>query len=613
MFQDLVFYSTPLSPNYENVFDGYEGIYEYREFLRRNYDWYEYENPNKIVTARQWSNGKMSIQVKMNYYETQHYNYCELLRTDGGSEYLKYYFITDVSSINESDYPTVILTLELDVFTDSYLTNKDSSVGLIKQKHYKFFDYDGDLNQVKYSCPVDNVVVDTQYVDNGYEMIWLKITTTTEIYRRSENDYERFLVSTYSAQASAPIFYAPFCVIRNGDIRTDIRTYRTSEGTYLMGYFANNLYNSLNVVTMELTAHSPAGFYVSNDGTEYYVTIGTNATSVKLYENDGSGHKPLFEYLADSGITCPVYYIADQFSYAGRSFNIRKNDIEAITYADNNFEYAFPFKYKSIMVNKDKFPCIFNDVADSSITVSIDTKLPFPSLSVYKENESHPIKTQLLTSKEILRYVDSYDQFMLNNGTSLQANAYVGFMKGLVGAAGGIAQTVITKNPSGAVSAAESAISALGGIVNTVASQTDANNAVDEYRQTSFNALSDIYQLDRVILTESIVRDTDEMRMLKDVCKRYGFRASVTGNPYANVNNSYDYVEADTIKFSKFTPIFIRERLSEIFKRGVTKWHIQNAEREYGGVYQTRYFVDLDFERIVNPEISVYNYLRSRT
>lgn len=185
--KSLRLFQTELDSNYENVIDGYDTETEYLAFLSRYY----IDIPIEKVKGLKEIDDRITITLPLQYSNFRYYNYARLeyyARNAEGIEYtdVSYYFITSSASLNDSQTPSTILTLDIDVFTYWYLrrlkNENYNDINLVSKRHFEEC-INGDVLACKMYDTDEEIVETYQPQDNykGLKVLWARITTGKEI------------------------------------------------------------------------------------------------------------------------------------------------------------------------------------------------------------------------------------------------------------------------------------------------------------------------------------------------------------------------------------------------------------------------------------------------
>lgn len=128
IIQKIELFSTPLTPDYRNVYDDYSTQTQYYNFLVENFPMLEFGNIS-FNSARTDKSDLIDVVVSGNNANTlvmHDYNYAVIFAVRGETVYKKFAFVVDMETTNSGENGAVKLKLKLDSWSNHYLVIKQN-------------------------------------------------------------------------------------------------------------------------------------------------------------------------------------------------------------------------------------------------------------------------------------------------------------------------------------------------------------------------------------------------------------------------------------------------------------------------------------------------------
>ena len=447
-------YKTPLSPNYQNVFDFELDRHKFATLRETFQEFLDVTYEPLIINLQQTRSIKSSdlltsIVVPYDYITIREYNYLSI------DSY--YYFITDMESLNEGDTPSTRLTILWDSWSnniDKLQDNKEILKAMIVCGHTNRFNSNGSP-KYRPNLNKENILTKQEiyyHTEQLYQILYAKITfneqargklnlsmvdtkfystTTGEEYtgniKQSIPNYDAWII-----ESGRIVAYAPIGVLLNGSF-IDNNSFRTTTEIYkhkgtddtvrlensnnLRTVIKNNgqeyaiTENTNYIKAIELTYHSPYNISIENgeivfDGMMGVLNLGDVSVNILMkYPKEFSHPSP------NTGSSDVVYEMVntDTRNYFNfkEEINIDYNSIfdttlkSSATNPNSRFItgvepklHIYPFEYLEVICGDDSFiisPIVHND-NKFRITIDNRTFQPKYKLSRVEGNNEYVIK-----------------------------------------------------------------------------------------------------------------------------------------------------------------------------------------------------------------------------
>lgn len=652
----IIFYNTPLDADYNNVFDSYNTLQEYENFLE-SYTHFSYIVTN-TTRCLKTVNSDIILSVMYNADEIIDYNYCSIPYIDNNGNIIKlFYFITTIESENDSVlYPSCRIVLKYDAWTNNYLNHlkysqiyskvlqrTDTDYTIKSNNLYPLPIYTDERNVTSYILSNQRINFATKEATAKPQILWAKIKII--------NDGVRFYNNANSNQPIDPLFYvnnaysmsyyigyAPLLLVK------ELQDYNLTGNNILEGkiifpyYVGNNVTNNFVInefdkikiqtekaVDVELTFNAPVTYTLKleTDGTytatitgnRYYPTFTTEQLSnCVLYPyayNTPNDDTPIILRMDSSnGLQLPMPIIIDPgVTHSSYHLNIvnpdllgKSNNLDDVLY---NSDYKatsaralnYPYYYKSIDFNGQSCPIIADDV-ENLLYINHYVKSDGRSfIDIKISSPNKPLrcyKGQYSSSngKGFVEY-DSLEVFTRTNGNQIIAQAFLNAMK---------------VNPLSPFSSAQSA---LVNAATFIAKVEDINTETNTLAGTG-DASADIMYQDSIALVEHIPLDTIDYQSLLHQFHEQGYNINRDDNPIENRRATFDYVRTENCKLSTIPNLVHRKVIENALNNGMNRWHIFVDDVPFGehlthqnSGFNFRYFLK---ERMNNPDLVTFKY-----
>ena len=636
--KQLTLFKTPLSPTYENVYDDYSTYTDYENFLLNSFSHIEIDIVDDMEVGRDKSvidkNGIFSLVVKNHSSMDIHdYNYC-CFETDKNTSSPLFAFILSVDSLNDSrTSPSCRINCQLDAWTHNIFDMQNGyDVNDVECRHMIESEQIGEDLYVKpLITDEEALVVEANRPETEQRLLWARVTTGNEIHAKrvvgqGVNHVNCRDASTIKNSITTPVFYLPFCVVNpiNGAVNTAYKTavcqvFDGNDWSFDVAGFNGSLVRTMikdfelvglfcsgtELISVELTYYAP--FYWELDSANNRVKIYQKKRI--SYTDDEVGEQQVLRLCDSSGndlFTETNFFGAgtDEIPYFMATINdlyAEQSTISKIIPTNNKYPaslnigsdgfdsrllgrlHYYPYNYKTAVINKKEnalIPSFNRTNAFISITCNKTVKpMCFFGYSRGDYTIVYNEKFPLVGEGELVTTVDSEEYYKRNNGNKILANTLKDiFSFGSVLAKNPLksstavgAMNAITRNNQEKIA---SGISLGGGIVDTIASIADIDNAFDSYKSPQVDALDNFYLQDYVYIKEYVPQDNIQLYALKRKLHDFGININQRLSVREKTHFTFDYVRTNNCRLPMIGNIDDRHEIETAYDRGITKWHI---------------------------------------
>ena len=593
-------FKTGLDPAYTNVYDGYTTETQYYNFLNT----FPVKTPvvdilpegnNRSIKSK---DGNMFLVINMAYDDIMYYGYNYVMLDyvkiyDEFESPRRYYFITNVESLNDEYTPTSTrnpscrLTLKYDAWSNNYLDYISSS------EHVQHV-IRGTINH-KIAQPSPSKIGVIPFSDRyvlqsnsksinkriGSNILWLGLRLDRESVTVTNAEGATVEPSGMDSQKYNYIFYYPLKYYGE-DRQEDFSIYTNSFPVNCSGgskslQIPDYLLKSTSVLEAWVTFY---GF--SYDNSADNVTV--NGYAYRVSWSGVTANMISSSAVQDFSEAISVYEEIFYQPTENKGFETLQNTEEGLN--------IYPIKGKSLKIGDNIIPLNYNGVANYTISIVRDNSL-IPTISITGQlgSDDHITmikKTLNSTSYKIALIKDSLETYLRNNSNQIENKRLQVSMGAAIGAAR-IASGALSHNLGGIISGVDSAFSAIANGMLIDAQIRDADNALDQYSIPPVIGTDDPF-IDGVYLVDESVQS-------EDVLIPYFYDIHSNGNyvdtayPVSQNNKElFDYIQTTNCKLPDIPNFHFREEIEKAFDRGIRKFHITatntnaliNCESEYG-------------------------------
>lgn len=593
-------FKTGLDPAYTNVYDGYTTETQYYNFLNT----FPVKTPvvdilpegnNRSIKSK---DGNMFLVINMSYDDIMFYGYNYVMLDyvkiyDEFESPRRYYFITNVESLNDEYTPTSTrnpscrLTLKYDAWANNYVENIRNDthmqkVARLTQNHY--LPGAGETPQVIVKNDVPNMEPTSRNLnyDNivGEGLLCLGMQLAYEKCSIKNGDIE-VKDSVMPSQRNAPVIYVPVKwytkdagttgTITLIDSSGDIRTVIGSNGIFTLQDYVNHV----AVLDAWLTFY---GCNVSEipDSEGRYQLINSYIVNVDLYTT-GEETPLSFTAIAATNYTYTKVIDCRNYLQFPSTTDYSKQGYAELSQFSEELN-IYPFKSKALKVGNDFLNMSINNVQTQSITITRNNSTT--AYIVWNRFTNNNARTALNNKDfQVGKYVDSLELYYMKNSNIAQVNearawTKIGFAtaKSAIGA-GLLSATGGTVGYGSLTSGFENLAGGILDIHTIDAIARDANNALDSYDMPP-NIGSDSYYFDGVFECDtSIENETSKMSYFYET----HFNGSYVSG-YATINNTerkfFDYIRTEGCSLPNIPVLTHRIEIENASNRGIRKFHI---------------------------------------
>lgn len=596
------------------------------------------------------------LTLPISYEDGRNYNYMIINDADGN---YYFYFVTNIISENDSEVnPTATFTLEWDVWNNNIEQFKNVNNTIIK-KHYDRVEFIGSKPRPNFLVQFSNIDLPKNYKEINIGERYLPlfaVFTLSEInsankfypsetipvldseytFTSSEGNknFRIILCDGVSNRYNKNVIYMLIGMIDTNNNKyvsfeakgTDItfkgvdnidytysRTFYFNDTTEL--YIPPSLSPYINDIS--LSFHCP---YYYNIDTDDGFTIEFPYNSLFAISDGALSKLPIIAgdyvlyktdtiapvvyappYKTQEFITTDILDLTDYSTYL--------NDKEVFTNPQKHFlidpiTYTPPFTSVFITYNNENFPLTVRDKNKTLFKIQTSLLTSQPNFKVINGGQYQTDEIVSGSSNKFIRnsgYLsfgkNSIENYLLKNGGQIEINklsSIIGTMVNIVKFGAGI----YSSNPYLAISGGLGTINDVTKLMSIDASINDAQRTPDEWVTNSGEC--DIFYQDRIRFTMQFVdRSNPAFIQFMNGVYSQGYSFPSFDSPFKNSRLIFDYVKTSGCDLS---PLSInsndREKLEEIFNRGVTKWHMWSK----GGILQFNKYMIKDPNTINNLE-----------
>lgn len=608
---EIYLYSTPLDPEYRNVYDNFTNRTEYEKML---FGGNERNGHVCLIKERELSlvNGMCQVILddvwdvqypkflNQTYrpFSINNFNYCRLFCPDlpvpetiADNRYF-YFFIVDIETITNKE---VMLTLKYDSWANTILHRSidaiDTNGNFITNRHYNTSTETLERNRIipnGYAYKNNGQYNDLIYpMERGKRIIWQYVKIDPSEVSFSPREWDGILFRDYATKglfpttSTLPIFVIPYAVYDLDNRKMYPQEIEIIDMTPFSSLFKfNTELTQSYIIDSWFSFNIPYGNYridESHINDEHNPRFVVQMTSLWGKITMSKNSKESLTAMTVSQYDDFKIEKISLYPFQRDTYNTNiKADIE--TQIDNEDALkCYPFRHLYVKIGNTEFPLIqwkdsrepitiewgFRDSTDLYVKMYHGVESPMPDNS-YKWTLTN-MKFPALVSR------DAYASYLQTNENSLAFSKSAALITS--------ALALLSGNPAVAVGGAIGGLMQLGRIN---AQQTDMKNALDFYINSSNSGANFINDyLDYPIIYER-VPDKHTVEEVFNIIKTYG----IEFNNYDKVTNNYrkvfDYVKTENCVLQNLTDIYVRRDLERAFDRGVTKWHYLTAVSDFG-------------------------------
>lgn len=587
IIETLTLYKTKLNNDYTDVIDTGPQDTLTNETLKTSvFDVFYYPMvvyANEAKSGRE-SNATLYVSITKRYEDIQDYNY--VIINNGVKNF--YYFITNMSSINDSNNPITELTLERDAWCNNinYFTNRiyADRQNVIRSHKERFYD-DGQNNFYPYYYLTDDTTNVRKYenitfknVGGASSVAWCGVRVSPDAKLNVNGELVEMHKTGYTGcvptEASAPIFYFPLCIVT--DVQDGIPNYNynfTWNGTQLSNN--NNLrlrkiMNFFSDIFLEafITLYPPFPYTsTTNSVTTSNLTIASatlfDTDGTPVYNDDETMLNPLALLNANSSAN---FTFTHTFDNELTNFNIQDNVGSVVFDAYANMDsvlYYEPRIYCSPFVDISFLCSKFTDNYTPSFKTTTHTatlSAGFRTSPSVRTTFGNAVKGegQVETIGRLVTTPNKFDSFLQNSLMSTFLGAVSGAVGGVAGGPVGMAAGALGGIASGA-------INTFGGY-NAIMNSTTQPTVPSVFATNNIKDMLPQYKITKWADKEDILNIVSELYL-------YGYRYNEAKSIKSNCRLWYDYCQTEKCNLPDIKNIFDRRKIEQAFDRGVTKWH----------------------------------------
>lgn len=592
-------FKTGLDPAYTNVYDGYTTETQYYNFLNtfpvktQVVDILP-EGNNRSIKSK---DGNMFLVINMSYDDIMFYGYNYIMLDyvkiyDEFESPRRYYFITNVESLNDEYTPTSTrkpscrLTLKYDAWANNYLDYIRTDTHMQKaarltQNHYLPGAGENPLITVKSDIPnlepTSKNILFSNIVGEG--LLCLAVQLSYEKCSITSGDLQ-VKDSVMPSQRNAPVVYIPVKWYNVDGGTSGSISLKDSNGSIITVIGTNGIFTLQNYINHVAVLDAWLTFYGCNvnelpnaDGSysllnSYVVRVGLSTTdSEDMYFYAAAATN----YVYTKTIDCSNYL---QFPSSSDYSKSGYDELKVFSEELN----IYPFKAKSLKIQNNYLNLSINNVRTQQITIrrSNSTTAYIVWNRFTNNNASTPLNTK---DYQVGKFIDSLDLYYMKNSNIAQINearawtkigfstAKAAFGGGLLAATGGAA------GYGSLVGGFEGVASGILDIHTIDAIARDANNALDSYDLPP-NIGSDSYYFDGVFVVDTSIEN-------ETTRKAYFYDTHMSGSyvsEYVSINNTerkmFDFIKTVNCSLPTIPNIMHRKEIEDACNRGVRKFHI---------------------------------------
>ena len=622
IIQKVELFSTPLTPDYRNVYDDYNSSTDYVNFLKENFLYEVFNRP--ADSSRKEKNGELDIVLHGLHTDAvrlHDYNYVAIYTTHGGQgDIIKFAFVIDMESVNDTaevgQNGAIKIRVKMDSWANHYLNIKydfnsivenrctfDTAVwrnypSKLKENLYsESVEYEGVLpvgiNPLDISDHIAVALWNRIYLTGDGKLIGGTIRPSYDIDVKSKHFYDNH-----------PTVYELVGIL----IYDENKGFVPYHGSYVFSYYDKSVamvvsstlsdyfsvksVKSSGAAACTLTTNVPFNYTLEYDilTETYNLEIGTDSTfyrgnelkvnSIKLVDSDESRELLYLDdcQMVEKYTSLNPSPLASQYSQSLRySTNFQPED--------EQIYHEYPFNYHSIDYGKNSVPivgavkkydsldlyycCTQRTIPFVSFTNLNDKTVQFP----LSNNQGLPI-----TEVELEEYLARNTGAILNQIVqtvlssiaimqSANANMAVGYLTQNVGAMA-----------RGSVQMKSIPLNAIGAAASIGLQCFDAYRTPATVRDIDNNAASTWLPSDTISIKKHKAYGIDNY--IKDYHYN-GYECYYTGSITEKRRDVFD-VDCGYAEISSTMAGEDKEELISAFATGVTRWHIgeNNADRK---------------------------------
>lgn len=586
----LFLFKTPLDSNYRNVYDDYNSLEDYSNFLSNNFPMLEIQL-NSDVSRKNVGDLFSIVLDRYDSMDLHDYNYLAF-RTRNGV--IKFAFILSVESENDSSNPTCKLNCKLDAWSNNYIDIKNSFSSI---KEYRCTydtntlpNLDSNIKQTKLNEKVEyHSIIHASADLSTFIPVWQRIVLSQPV--RLTHSGSIFFDIDYTPNKNGHYVYYRYVGSLNYNNGNFLYT------TYLpvITFTGKNLGSGSNIsVTISPNtsfqiAQVKSSYVISNTLTvdvpfKYSVSVASSKVNITIDQNAvlAYGHdiaKDSTDIISYASNDMPIFYVLNYGQSVTKVFPVSPSSIEVYSsskrYSQNVFydvdslNYEFPFYYYSISLLDGDISLLGENGNNNNYSIQYDcSEKMYPSLRIRGAgNKTLYLPVNNFTELPVTDV--PLDEYMMRNSASMQTQQALASAK-IVGAiVGTVAGAAMGMPIAGAAISAPMALSGTTDLVSIEAKKSDLENTPENVRISNLNSFAIPIPADMCFIKEH------RATYPNDIIREYhifGYSINLT----LSLNKRRDLFDIDSgnLEFSAKISEEDKNTIINAISGGICRWHL---------------------------------------